>query len=399
MPTWSRARFLALSSLPALAGSFAPLAAAATTESVTRVARALVLSGGGARGSFQAGIISSLAAQAGVADGSPLLPYGLVCGTSIGALNGYFVATGQYSLLRQLWFSVADQQPIQLKREYAKITDSNKGIGSRVWQAVHLAMGLSSHVKGVIDGGHLHDWIAHYVDPSRPVVMPLVWTVTNLTTQRPEFFYLVPAQPDPKVRAEAIRALSITVGPDAVLRPATPDILVDALRASAAVPLAFDPVVLPSVDGTPQEYVDGGVTANTPVSMARAAARAIDVVFMDPVVETFTYHTALDVAFGVFGAMQHRILEADLRAAFLETFGKRALAGAIPGSLKAQFAESLFDVDIATIRPKAQLPVDVDAFDDQAAIVQTYEIGRTDGLHGFQPYEMTDLPLTDPPQK
>jgi predicted acylesterase/phospholipase RssA len=386
MPTWSRAEFLAASALPALAGIQIGSATAALSDPTARARRALVLSGGGARGAYQAGIIESLASQSDARDGTPLLPYGLVCGTSIGALNGYFVATGQYTTLRELWFSVAQQQPIQLKREFAKITNDNSGVGSRIWQAVHLAAGLHSNVKGVIDGGHLRDWMAQYVNPSRAVVMPFVWTVTNLTTQRPEFFYLLPDQPDRELREATIHALAITLGPDTVIRPATQEILIDALRASAAVPLAFDPVVLPNVNGTLQEYVDGGVTANTPVGMARAAAHAIDVVFMDPVIESFTYNNALDVTFGVFGAMQRRILEADLRAAFLETFGKRAFGTDIPTTLQSQFAETLYDVDIATIRPKDELPVDVNGFDDQPRIVQTYEIGRADGLRGFSEY-------------
>lgn len=49
--------------------------------------RALVMSGGGARGAYEAGLIGALAAAGAVADGSPRLPYELVCGTSIGALN------------------------------------------------------------------------------------------------------------------------------------------------------------------------------------------------------------------------------------------------------------------------------------------------------------------------
>src|ERR1700722_19684056 len=61
---------------------------------------ALVLSGGGARGAYQAGLACALAERSGVQDGQPLAPYGLICGTSIGALNAWFIATGQYSALR-----------------------------------------------------------------------------------------------------------------------------------------------------------------------------------------------------------------------------------------------------------------------------------------------------------
>jgi hypothetical protein len=56
--------------------------------------RALVRSGGSARGAYEAGIVGAVAARGRVPDGQPLPPYEIVCGTSIGALNGWFVATG-----------------------------------------------------------------------------------------------------------------------------------------------------------------------------------------------------------------------------------------------------------------------------------------------------------------
>ncbi|MHB8461421.1 MAG: patatin-like phospholipase family protein, partial [Vulcanimicrobiaceae bacterium] len=67
---------------------------------------ALVLSGGGARGAYEAGIIEELARNGGVRDGQPLAPFKIICGTSIGALNGWFVATGQYTKLRNLWATI-----------------------------------------------------------------------------------------------------------------------------------------------------------------------------------------------------------------------------------------------------------------------------------------------------
>ena len=103
-----------------------------------------------------------------------------------------------------------------------------------------------------------------------------------------------------------------------MLREATPDILIDALRASTAIPVAFDPVELPTADGSSRDLdVDGGVTANTPVGVARAAARNVDVVLMDPPFEREDYKNAFEVGYGVFGAMQRRILESDLRAGYL----------------------------------------------------------------------------------
>ncbi|HUA10161.1 MAG TPA: patatin-like phospholipase family protein [Candidatus Acidoferrales bacterium] len=342
-----------------------PAAAAADSPAIPRrrLARALVLSGGGARGAYQAGIIDYLRLAGQIPESAPLQPYGIIAGTSIGAINGYFAATGQYDALRALWYSIAEQQVVRLKARYAKILNSDSGIGTRFAAAMRLVIGLSNNDTGVIDGEHLRDWLASRIDPTYSVVTPLIWTVTNLTTQTPEFFYLVDRSLSPEEREEAVTALRGTVGPDAVLREATPDILIDALRASTAIPIAFDPVELPAPSGGGTNlYVDGGVTANTPIAAARAAANRIDVVLMDPPLEQTHYHNALEVGFGVFGAMQRRILTADLRAAYLE------------------------HAEIFQMLPENELPVGVVGFDDRENIYATFKVGFADAARGFAPY-------------
>jgi len=98
----------------------APIAMGAAPAAAP-IERALVLSGGGARGAYEAGIIGSMVAGQRISDGMPLAPYGIVCGTSIGALNGWFVATGQYSALKELWYGVSAAHLIRLKRKFAAL--------------------------------------------------------------------------------------------------------------------------------------------------------------------------------------------------------------------------------------------------------------------------------------
>ena len=119
---------------------------------------ALVLSGGGARGAYQAGIVGALAASAGIADGMPLAPYDLVCGTSIGALNGWFVATAQYLRLRELWYGISAQQIIQLKPGYEALRDPESGLLNRAASAVRL-FGLTSNQSAVLQTEPVYDWI------------------------------------------------------------------------------------------------------------------------------------------------------------------------------------------------------------------------------------------------
>jgi predicted acylesterase/phospholipase RssA len=388
---FSRRQFLGAASLLGLAPILGGPAVAA--DQPNRVDHALCLSGGGARGAYEAGIIDYFRLSKGIGDGTPLPPYGIVAGTSIGALNGYFVATAHYSLLRELWYGIADQQVVSLKARYAKIVEPTSGVGTRLAAAMRMALSLASHDTGVVDGNRLRSWMAEYIDPNRAPVMPFVWPVTNLTTQSPEFFYIIGTQLADDVRKRAHAAIAATVGPSAVLREATPDILIDALRASTAIPVAFDPVPLPSADGsTLNLYVDGGVTANTPVSVARAAARNVDVIMLDPPSRAQAYRSAFDIGLGVFGAMQRRILEADLRSAYLESFGKSAMADVAHASTTAKaFAQTLYAANVFVIRPDADLAVDVVGFDDRDNIYETFKTGFHDAqARGFTAYAFNE---------
>ncbi len=71
------------------------------------------------------------------------------------------------------------------------------------------------------------------------------------------------------------------------------------------------------------QYVDGGVASNTPVSLARTVARHLDVVILDPPFEPQSYDNAVEIGLAVFGTMQQRILESEIRAAFFESLGTR----------------------------------------------------------------------------
>ncbi len=167
---------------PALLGTISP-------DRQEPLERALVLSGGGARGAYEAGLVGALAAAGAVGDGLPLLPYELVCGTSIGALNGWFVATAQYTKLRELWYGISRQNLIRPKRQYAALRDPQSGLLNRAASLVNLAA-LMKDQRAILQSEPVYDWIVRNIDPSTPIVTPIVWAVTNLSLQRPEYFYL-----------------------------------------------------------------------------------------------------------------------------------------------------------------------------------------------------------------
>jgi predicted acylesterase/phospholipase RssA len=410
----TRERFLALAplltaaALPigAIAQTQAPAGAPATPSLTppTRLKRSLVLSGGGALGAYEAGVVSSLVAAARVGEGQPLPQYGIIAGTSIGALNSYLVATAQWAKLQDLWASVADQDVIRLKPEFAKLTNPATGIGTRIVKAIALSLGLFSNVQGVLDGYHLQQWLESYMDLERPVVTPMIWATTNLNLEGPEYFYLLPPDTSEQKVHVALTAMQRAVGPNVPLREAQRSMLVEELRASAAVPLAFDPVILPGPDGKNAPYVDGGVTANTPVAVARAVSSSVDAVLLNPVPKAMVYKSALDISLGTFNTMQRRMMEDALRVAYLQTSVLRALRKApseftsemarIAGLSEAElhlYVGLLADTNFFVLRPESDLPVDLFGFDDAKGIASTYAIGQKDGAAGFTEFEYSSV--------
>jgi predicted acylesterase/phospholipase RssA len=364
---------------------------------------ALVLSGGGALGAYEAGIVNALAAWRGIGDGAPLAPYELVCGTSIGALNGWFVATGQYSKLRDLWYGASGQSIVRPKTQFAAVRDPESGLLNRAASAVSL-IGLTKDQKGLLQSEPVFDWIARHIDPNTPLVMPFVWATTNLTLQRPEYFYLRPPGKSTELPQRVERALKLSLGPHTIVREATPDLLHRAIFASAALPLAFDPVLIPDPEGVVNAYCDGGVASNSPVGIAHAISRAADVVLLDPPFQPDTdYKDALEIGYGVFGTMQRKILEVEMRNAYFQSMGKRAfarltgteLARSTGGmQLVAKYMQSITETDLRYIRPEKALPLSVIGFDDEVGIGQAYRIGWEDAVNrGFSTYDWQTFQL------
>ncbi|MGA8533498.1 MAG: patatin-like phospholipase family protein [Candidatus Tumulicola sp.] len=378
------------------------LGAADSGPTLEPLERALVLSGGGARGAYEAGLVGALAVAGAVSNGSPLLPYELVCGTSIGALNGWYVATGQYTKLHDLWYGVSGEDVMRPKRQYEAIRDPQSGLINRAVSAVQLTA-LTRNQSGILQNEPVYDWIVRHVDPNTPLLLPLVWAVTNLSLQRPEYFYLRPRNASEELPQRVVRALQVSLGPHTVVREATPDLLHRAIFASAALPIVFDPVLMPGPDGTINEYCDGGVASNSPVGIAHAVSKAADVVLLDPPFEPDTdLGDAVDIAFSVFGTMQRKILETEMRNVFSQSMGKRAfdrltraeITRATQGNeLLAEHMQAVSVTDLRYIRPENVLPVAVGGFNDEVGIGKAYRVGWEDAARGFTPYDWSTFEL------
>jgi len=404
-----RSQFLALTAA-LQAGAAGTASQSPFPGQIKPLPRSLILSGGGALGAYEAGAVAALVRAAGVGEGQPLPAYGVVAGTSIGALNAYLVATAQWSKLAELWATISDQHAVRYKPQYAKIGNQSSGVLTRLAEVIALGTGAGKNVLGVYDGAYLEAFLSAYIDFSRPVVTPVVWAVTNLTTNLPEYFYLVPASVSAEQLRLALDAVRIAVGSVIAVRPADPTLLARQLRASAAVPIAFDPVVLSGPDGKPSQYADGGITANTPIGIGRALASAVDVVLLSPPFAGQAYRDILEVTLGSYGTMQRRLMADALQAAVTESFLFRLLRS-IPKTEVARLANDfgytaaeitafsalLSDTSYFVLQPEAPLPATIFGFDDARSIQRTYELGFADAAAGFKRFDLTSEVGPTPP--
>ena len=215
---------------PVLSALLVVLLAAASTASACEPARApldaplaLVLSGGGAKGAWEAG-----AAVALIEHGVPVR---LVAGSSAGALTAAMLADGRLDRLQAIWGSLSREQVYALR----------PGVLFAGLLPGWLTLLALDHAGSLLDPAPLRELIAATLDFDRVRASPrrLLVVTTDLARRAPRVFD------------------NATVS-------------VDALMAAAAVPGAFPPV---SVDGA--LLVDGGLTGRAPVLEALATAEPI----------------------------------------------------------------------------------------------------------------------------
>ena len=350
---------------------------------------ALILTGGVNRGAYQAGAIAGLAEKAGIPDGVPL-PYDLVAGSSIGALNAYYVAVAQYGRMRQVWRDIAGLPLFSLKRRDRSVTEPSSGVGTRIYAAASLAFGMASHEKGVVDPSTIEALLNREVDVDAPVHIPLYFTATNLTHKRTEIFVLRGTGADGEARQQRLDPF-LAGRKNLVLHPLNkPDIRL-ALLASAALPVIFDPVRIPSINepGKTDEFIDGGMADNVPISVAKRSVSNIDIIAVDPPValeEEVEYNNAVEIGAAVFGVMQARIIQQSVRLAYAES-----LLAAGVASPADELQDEEVPLRIRYLRPEKALPGALGDFSDRASLDAMQEIGRADALRGWLEFSPTRI--------
>ncbi len=206
------------------------------------MAKALVLAGGGAKGSYQVGVWRALCELGWRPD--------IITGTSVGCLNGVLFALDDYELARDMWLTIGDENVMKLPE------------GRALPQ-------LSAFVQDLVRGGGLD-------------VTPLEAIVERVLDEK-------------KLRAAPIRLGLVTVerrglrARELTLEEIPKGRLADYLMASAACFPAIRPRV---IDG--KTFIDGGYSDNMPFGLAqRMGAKELLCVNVDGVGLMRPNHTGL----------------------------------------------------------------------------------------------------------
>lgn len=281
------------------------------------MARALVLSGGGVKGAFQAGVIHRLV-EAG--DGG----WDIVCGVSAGALNALLTVQEAHAAMLELW---QRQARLGLPAFRTRLDVA--------FTALHaMAPGVLTYLDvQALDGVYDNRELRELVDP---FTAGLAERLSRLN------------------RHLRVGVVCLQTGELITADPASdvvPQEATDLVLASTAIPVAFDPVELTlrregaACSGRRCQFIDGGARDVTPLRSAEVAASevgltldAIDVVLCSPVAQQSTsheFHGLLDIGLRAEEILVNEIYRNDLqlfrRDHALETL-RRRLASSDTGS-------------------------------------------------------------------
>jgi NTE family protein len=223
----------------------------------------LVLSGGGARGAYEAGVV--LGISEALAPGE--VPFDVLAGTSIGALNAVFLAAHAErpdmgaAALADSWRALELSRHLRL--DMRGVLGWKRALGARDWEAPRLLgralldfRAFDRIVRHEVPWERLHRNIEHA--RVRALVVPALHIATGHTML---FAELTPGTEFVRSLDQPRTLCTGRVGPEHVL-------------ASCAIPMLF-PARL--IDG--EGYCDGGVRFNTPIASAlRAGAERLVIV-------------------------------------------------------------------------------------------------------------------------
>jgi NTE family protein len=209
---------------------------------------AIVLSGGGARGAYEAGVLRYVFGEFARRHGTPT--FDIVSGTSVGAINGAFLGSVSHEPV----------EGIARLTELWSMLELDRVLGFGVLQAAKLPRVLfgGRQGAGLFDVSPLIRIVSEnmrWADLARNLrkgrLQAITVSATHVATGRPWCFVdRAPGMPLPDRLPPMMTVKAERIGPHHVL-------------ASAAIPVLFPPVPV-----NDELFVDGGLRLNTPMSPA-----------------------------------------------------------------------------------------------------------------------------------
>lgn len=228
--------------------------------------RVLIMSGGGSKGAFQAGVIEQLNRENWDPDA--------VAGISVGALNGIMVATGQSDKLIEIWQGLREEQVLKKRR-----------IDRQAKNYLLHKIGVEKATLGFFDNSPLKEKLKKSV--GRQFTKHYYCGTVNIETGA--------------YKEHVARPMMV------------PWNYLDAVIASTAIPVVFDPV---NLDG--ELHVDGGVRHINPIGKILQDHNPDEIIFIttrkfDEPNEVKKVDDVVDVAIQTLNIMLEEIFMKDLK--------------------------------------------------------------------------------------
>lgn len=225
---------------------------------------AIVLSGGGARGAYEAGVLSYLHEELPRVLGRPV-QFDIVTGTSVGAIHAAFLAAhgdepDATTRLREVWLSLSVEKVFGARglADMVRLPLRLLGLGGPAAPLPATGKGVTERLPGMFDTRWLEDIVLSSIDWARlhqrldrGEVDSLAVAATEIATGRSVVFVDRGGREQPLwARDPFTIARATRIGPAHIL-------------ASAAIPLVF-----PALRIDRAYYCDGGLRLNTPLAPA-----------------------------------------------------------------------------------------------------------------------------------
>lgn len=380
--------------------------------------RALVLSGGGARGAYEAGALKWLYRE--VARSGQ--PFEVVCGSSAGAINAAFAAVGTADAMQQvedLWKGISADDILQFQPPIQDIIDAGlqvqqaatHGFPSNLSYLNRARMFLNEagtpadidKLGGAMSDAGIRSLVKKYPLDLETLQASLLITATNITRMTSDSFYrfvgveaannqqrfLDRVQPRPSLKASEGAPPLMYLLP--LHHELTDDNFIDALVASTSMPGVFKPVAVRHSTATEADlYVDGGVVSNLSVTLA-AETGASDITILiatAPGEVPKNDSTLFGVLHEVYTLMHEQILQDDINLAIAKNLIQRDRdhTGLNPTArtyLRALQRTEWQPLTLRVIRPRVPLEVMTMGFNHQKGIEAAFAEGYLDASRPY----------------